>query len=115
MDSDSGRNSQAAICPSIHPNAMLSRVFWQKNLGRGGDVQLTALDHVAPWAIRRVSDHWEAAVPAYSSCQLPAAIHPLASWLTFLPEPGAPTWTRCVWRWIDLLHLLSPAGPDAVQ
>lgn len=74
MDSDSGRKntqSNLYVHPSIHPNA-ISHAFWQKKLGRGGDVQLTALDHVAPWAIRRVSDHWEAAVvPTYSSCQLP--------------------------------------------
>lgn len=100
MDLLSGCNNPSSKHLYVHPSFVMPCLvasFGRKKLGRGGDVQLTAIDHVAPWAIRRVSDHWDAAVPAYfqlpaaSSQQLLAAIPPLASWLTFLPEPGTPT------------------------
>jgi hypothetical protein len=98
---DSGRKRTYAYMP-IHPTATLhlSSTLWdeqEKKDGTGGDVQLTTHKHVAPWPMAVFL------ATGSARCLAPPAGKtmgsPLASWLTFLREPGAPS--------------LAPASRDA--
>lgn len=78
---DSGRKCKPGYMP-IHPIHVpipldppcrrralaVGTVGWKKN-GTGGDVQLAAHEHVAPWAAGRLRSHWETALPGCSSWQ----------------------------------------------
>ncbi|KAJ6277326.1 hypothetical protein J3E71DRAFT_372449 [Bipolaris maydis] len=72
---------------------------WKKN-GTGGDVQLTAHDNVAPWAVAvfvAIGRRRCPAAPAVAGRAMQASLA-LASWLTFLREPGAPSLRSSVSR-----------------
>ncbi|KAJ5022835.1 hypothetical protein PSV08DRAFT_379567 [Bipolaris maydis] len=74
-------------------------VAWKKN-GTGGDVQLTAHDNVAPWAVAvfvAIGRRRCPAAPAVAGRAMQASLA-LASWLTFLREPGAPSLRSSVSR-----------------